>query len=176
MSKKPVFSLLTDNRETVGKSRYKKSKLDLDLINSFRISDRVKFIYENAVHKVVLINESARANERDTISEYACNGDFVRNEDETTTIDFCEFELLFSKYNWPFQTFVGHMKEGQELELIWELDTQIAEELADNNLHVDTLTIILFTGKEYQHHFIIGTIVGSEELGTRMIMTKENAK
>ena len=171
MSEKPVFTLLTDNRERIGKSRYRKSKLDIDVISSFRIADRVRFVYKDFVHKIILINETS---EPDTISEYACNGDFERNEDETTEIDFCEFEVFFSKYNWTFQTFVGHMKPGQELELIWELDSQVTDELLNKNLHVDTLVAILFTGKEYQHHFIIGTIVGSEELGTRMVMTNTN--
>ena len=175
MTTKPVFTLLPEKRELISRSRYRKAKLDKDLILSFRVADRVKFTYKDNVHKLIFIKTAVQKGDLDTISEYACNGDFRTKEDETPSIDFCEFEIHFANVDWPFQTFVGHMKEGQELELIWEPDTQITRETQKYNLHVDTLLAILYTGIERQHHFILGTHVGSEKEGTRMIMpTLEN--
>ena len=171
MSKKPRISLISNHHETNRTARYSRILLDSSIIRSFQFADKIKFIYQNGSQSIFFVKYPEYEGNPDTVTELMGNGDIeFLFDDLKTPVNFCEFELYSSNINWAFQTFVSTMKEGQELEFIWEVDSGTTLELLEYELHVDQLTAILFDGEDHQYHFIIGTKAGSDKDVTRMVI------
>jgi len=74
----------------------------------------------------------------------------------------CQFVIPNSSLNWLFQTSVGQLFPGDELELIWRPDAESNAEAVAEGWHCDTLQWIIYR-KQFRFHYTLGTKLSKED-------------
>lgn len=88
----------------------------------------------------------------------------------------CQYTITNSCLDWVWQSAVGQLVRGDELEILWNPDDHSTFESVQSGWHGDTIKLIIFRGN-YRFHYIIGTKTVSTEKrfmqGLRVIHSKE---
>lgn len=74
----------------------------------------------------------------------------------------CQYTIANSCLNWIWQSAVGQLVKGDEIELLWNPDEISTFESVNAGWHGDTIKLVIFRG-QYRFHFIIGTKVVSTD-------------
>lgn len=84
------------------------------------------------------------------------------HDDLTETNLKCHYIIFNSFVNWHWQTCVGSIMPGDEVELLWMPDAETTLELLKKNIHVDLLKMIIYR-QNFRYHYLIGLSAGSSD-------------
>jgi hypothetical protein len=73
------------------------------------------------------------------------------------TVCFAQFVIPNSCINWNWQTICGILAPGDELEIIWQPDSESSFDLVEAGFHIDTLRWIVYRNTQ-RFHYLIGVL------------------
>lgn len=74
----------------------------------------------------------------------------------------CQITIANSCVDWIWQSIVGQLFFGDELELVWYPDEQSSYESIQSGWHSDSIKIIVYRN-QFRFHFLLGTKIATNE-------------